>query len=346
MKKFFKIFLLFVLFQIIFIPALSIVLIYYGPFQYTREMIVTTAMTTMSHQYFATWFLSDEEIQEILDRNRPDEIIDAQNLEEIDIKDVQVSDVSNPKEGIEYVDVSTSTYKGYLLIIKDPKRVKLVSAPRIGTVGSTVKQIVDDNDAIGGINAGGFADDALGTGGKPDGLVIVNGEYVSGNKNQAYSVVGIDTEGKMIVSNSMTYKKAKQLNLQSAVSFGPVIVINGNPTIRSGSGGWGIQPRTAIGQRKDGTILMLVIDGRQAGSLGATLKNVQDIFLQYDAYNAFNLDGGASSTMVFDGKVINSPSDIMGERYVPNAFIITKPVATTQNTESTQTTEITDNTNN
>ena len=124
----------------------------------------------------------------------------------------------------------------------------------------------------------------------------------------------------------MTYSKAKALNLKSAVTFGPVIIINGQPTIRTGNGGWGIQPRTAIGQTKDGKILMLVIDGRQAGSLGATLKNVQDILLQYGAYNAFNLDGGASSTMVYDGKVVNSPSDIMGERYVPNAFIVTKPV--------------------
>ena len=70
---------------------------------------------------------------------------------------------------------------------------------------------------------------------------------------------------------------------------------------------------------------MLVIDGRQKDSLGATLKNVQDIFLQYGAYNAFNLDGGASSTMIYDNKLINNPSDIMGERYVPNAWIITKP---------------------
>ena len=70
---------------------------------------------------------------------------------------------------------------------------------------------------------------------------------------------------------------------------------------------------------------MLVIDGRQADSLGATLKNVQDIFLQYGAYNAFNLDGGASTTMYYNSKLVNNPSDIMGERYVPCAFIITNP---------------------
>ena len=324
MKKFLKIFGGFLLFQIVYIPLLCILLIYYGPFTNTRDMIVTTAMTTMRHQYFATLFLSDEKIEEILKENRPEEVLADQNLDDIEIT-ASTSTDADATDGIELVDVSSKTFKGYLLIVKDPSRVKLASAPRLGKVGSTTSQIVEANDAIGGINAGGFADDALGTGGKPSGILIEDGELKTTNVGGSYSVVGLDDENKMIVSNSMTYSRMKQLNLQSAVSFGPVIIINGQPTIRSGDGGWGIQPRTAIGQKKDGTILMLVIDGRQADSLGATLKNVQDIFLQYGAYNAFNLDGGASTTMYYNSKLVNNPRDIMGERYVPCAFIITKP---------------------
>ena len=324
MKKFLKIFGGFLLFQIVYIPLLCILLIYYGPFTNIRDMIVTTAMTTMRHQYFATLFLSDEKIEEILKENRPEEVLADQNLDDIEIT-ASTSTDADATDGIELVDVSSKTFKGYLLIVKDPSRVKLVSAPRLGKVGSTTSQIVEANDAIGGINAGGFADDALGTGGKPSGILIEDGELKTTNVGGSYSVVGLDDENKMIVSNSMTYSRMKQLNLQSAVSFGPVIIINGQPTIRSGDGGWGIQPRTAIGQKKDGTILMLVIDGRQADSLGATLKNIQDIFLQYGAYNAFNLDGGASTTMYYNSKLVNNPSDIMGERYVPCAFIITKP---------------------
>lgn len=318
MKRFLKIGGLFLLFQIIYVPILCICLVFYGPFTNIRDMVVTTAMTTMTHQYFATWFLSDEKIEAILKANRPDENIEAQDVGEIEIDE-------NATDGIEIVDVSSSTFTGYLMIVNDPSRVKLVSAPKLGKVGATTSQIVEANDAIAGINAGGFQDDALGTGGKPDGLVIENGELISGNSYTSYALVGMDASNRLVVSNGMTYSKAKALGLKSAVTFGPVIIINGQPTIRSGNGGWGIQPRTAIGQTKDGKILMLVIDGRQAGSLGATLKNVQDILLQYGAYNAFNLDGGASSTMVYDGKVVNSPSDIMGERYVPNAFIVTKP---------------------
>lgn len=317
MKKSIKYILLFILFQVIFVPVLVMSLIYYGPFKAVREMLVTTAMNTMTHQYFATMFLDQEEIDEIIARNRPSEEIGNQDLNDIKISDT----VDN---GIELIDVSSSSFKGYLLIVNDPSRVKLATAPRLGTVGATTSQIVEANDAIGGINGGGFKDDALGTGGKPDGLLMQDGKLINGYEYSSYKVVGLDYDNKLIVSNSTSYSALKKLNVRDAVSFGPVIVINGQPTIYSGTGGYGIHPRSAIGQRKDGAILMLVIDGRQVDSLGATLKNVQDIMLQYGAYNAFNLDGGASSTLVYNNKVVNHPSDIMGERYVPCAFIITK----------------------
>ena len=320
MKKF-KIVGLFILFQIIFIPLLSIVLIYYGPFTNLKEMIVTTAMTTMRHQYFATLFLSEGEIAEILEKNRP-----AQDIEEQNVEDIQVS--KNNTNGIELVDVSSKTFKGYLLIVNDPSRVKLAVAPRLGEVGATTSQIVEHYDAVAGINAGGFQDDALGTGGKPDGIIISGGKLMTPNPKGNFSIVGLDTSNRMLVSRSMSYPTMVNKKIRDAVSFGPTIIINGMPTIRSGNGGWGVQPRTAIAQKKDGTILMLVIDGRQADSLGGTLKNVQDILLQYGAYNAYNLDGGASSTMVYDSKVVNKPSDIMGERYVPCAFIVTNSTST------------------
>lgn len=321
-KKALKWIAFFLIFQVIYVPILSIVLIYYGPFTNTRDMIVTTAMTTMRHQYFATLFLSKEKIDEILAKNRPQENIEDQSLSAINIgSGISAEDMN----GIELKDVSNDSYTGKLLIINDPSRVKLVSSPRLGTSGATTSQIVAENDAVAGMNAGGFQDDALGTGGKPAGLVIEDGQLRTTNTGASYSLVGMDKDNKMVVSNSMTYSKCQQLNLRCAVSFGPVIIINGNATIKSGTGGWGMQPRTAIAQRKDGAILMLVIDGRQKGSLGATLRQVQDILLDNGAYNAFNLDGGASTTMVYNGNVVNSPSDILGERYVPNAFIVTKP---------------------
>ncbi|MBR1884372.1 MAG: phosphodiester glycosidase family protein [Clostridia bacterium] len=307
---------LYLLIQIIVLPILILALVYYGPYTNIRDMIVTTSMTTMSHQYFATWFLSDETINEILEETRPPEIVEEQSLESIVVNE-------NATDGIELIDVSSSTYNGYLLIVNDPSRVKLGVAPRLGVVGATVGQIVEYYDAIAGINASGFADDALGTGGVPDGLIISNNEVVTPDETGYYSFVGFNEDNIMVLSNSMSYYNIMNMGVRDACTFGPVIVYNGYGMFSSG-GGYGLHPRTAIGQRKTGEVLLLVIDGRSTKSLGATIKNVQDIMLEYGAYNAFNLDGGASTTMVYNDEVVNSPSDIMGERYVPCAWIVTK----------------------
>lgn len=309
------------IFEVAYILGLGIYLIYYTEFFVTtRDMIVTTSMTTMTHQYFATWFLSDEKIQEIITANRGINESVTQNLEEVK---TTKSKNQKDKEGIEVVDVSTDKFKAYLMIIEDPSRVDLALGPKVPMVGSTTSQIVEAYDAIGGINAGGLADDAAGTGATPTGLLMVNGQYYNTDFNnyQSVSMCGFTQDNVLYVSDSITKSQIDSLNLRCAISFGPVMIVNGQPRISSGSG-WGINPRTCIGQRQDGTVLFLVIDGRQTDSLGATLKNAQDILLNYGAYNAFNLDGGASSTMVFDGALVNKPSDIAGERYVPTAFIV------------------------
>ena len=111
--------------------------------------------------------------------------------------------------------------------------------------------------------------------------------------------------------------------MAEGVSFGPPLIMNGKKLITEGDGGWGVAPRTAIGQRKDGAILFLVIDGRQPGySLGATLLDVQNILYEQGAYIAANLDGGSSTTLYFNGKVVNKPADMLGERMIPTAFVV------------------------
>lgn len=324
MKKFFKGLLKVLgvlLFEIVYILGLGIYLIYYtNLFTTTKEMIVTTSMTTMTHQYFATWFLSDEEINAILAKARGSAEAVEQNLQDIDIKQ---KEKQTNTEGIEVVDVSTDTFKGYLMIIDDPSRVDLVVGPKVPTVGSTTSQIVEAYGAVAGINAGGLADDAAGTGAVPTGLLIVDSKYYDSIFNywEDCSMCGFTQDNILYVSDSIYPSAVESLNLRCAISFGPALIINGQPRIYSAYG-WGIQPRTCIAQRQDGAVLFLVIDGRQTDSYGATLKQAQDILLNYGAYNAFNLDGGASSTMVFDGNVVNKPSDIAGERYVPTAFIV------------------------
>lgn len=321
LKKLAKVIAVFI-FEIVYILGLGVYLIYYTDmFTTTRDMIVTTSMTTMTHQYFATWFLSDEKINEILASNKLTNNTEEQSLEEVEIVEAE-EDNSGSKEGIEIIPIETDTFNAYLMIVDDPSRVDLAVSPEVGIVGATTSQIVEATGAIAGINAGGLADDAAGTGAEPTGLTMIDGQYYGPiNSYEYYSLCGLTQDHKLYISDSINKYTLDSLNLRCAVSFGPALIVNGAPRI-GGGGGWGIHPRTCIGQRQDGAILFLVIDGRQKDSVGATLKHAQDILLNYGAYNAFNLDGGASTTMVFDGAVVNSPSDIAGERYVPTAFIV------------------------
>ena len=106
-----------------------------------------------------------------------------------------------------------------------------------------------------------------------------------------------------------------------------ILIINGEPSKILGNGGWGTAPRTAIGQRKDGIVLMLVIDGRRATKPGADMNDLIEIMQRYGAYNAVNLDGGTSSAMVEGDKIVNDPIDSAGAhrtRYIATGFIVTK----------------------
>ncbi len=114
----------------------------------------------------------------------------------------------------------------------------------------------------------------------------------------------------------------KKYGTKEAISFGPPLIVNGKPSIKSGDGGWGIAPRTAIAQTYDGKIIFIVIDGRRIDSAGATLKDVQDILLDFNAVNAVNLDGGSSTAMFFNGKIINQTANPLGEREVPSVFMV------------------------
>ena len=117
------------------------------------------------------------------------------------------------------------------------------------------------------------------------------------------------------------------MNIRDAVEFTPALIINGEPAQITGNGGWGYAPRTAIGQKQDGTVLFLVIDGRSAVSVGATIRDILDIMLEYNAYNATNLDGGSSSVLMLGDEVLNHPSgsDSDGQRFLPNAWLVIDP---------------------
>ena len=158
-------------------------------------------------------------------------------------------------------------------------------------------------------NAGGFYDpDWNSNGAIPHGTVISNGKVVSDYKDagMAGGFIGFNDEDKLILG-SMSKEKAVSMGLRDAIEFGPFLIVNGKRSFIRGNGGWGVAPRSAIGQRQDGIVLFLVINGRLATSIGADMIDLCDIMERYGAYNAANLDGGSSSELVIDNKIINTP---------------------------------------
>ena len=304
--------LMFIIFQLIFAAITGPFMLYYGPFKNVRTTVVGAAMTTLTLQWLATSFLSDDKIQEILDEQKGETIV--QDDEDENNPGVVVENKND--NSIERYDVTGKKYKGYILIINDPTRVKVGYSSKLGKEGQLTSEIAKDNNAIAAINGGGFTDESdgalwTGTGANPAGIIMSGGKTVYNDirsENSETEVVALTNTGKLLVGLH-TVKNMKKDGVTEAVSFGPALIVNGKKTITKGDGGWGIAPRTAIAQRKDGAIILLVIDGRQVNSLGATLREVQDLLYEYGAYNATNLDGGSSSTLFYNDEVINNPCD-------------------------------------
>nr|WP_242825407.1 phosphodiester glycosidase family protein [Desulfitobacterium dichloroeliminans] len=296
----------------------AFILIFHGPFTELKELYVTTAMTTYTHQYLAHWFVSDEEIAAIMVKNKvPEPKVNT------DEKAVAVlKPLEKEKPALEFIEVSGKGYKGYLLKVGDPQRVQLVATEQLGSLGLKVAEFVANHQAVAGINAGGFSDPGgVSHGGTPTGILMTGGRIIHKDPLEVYNLIGLD-KNHVLVLGRYTLEQIEELGIRDAVSFAPFLIVNGEPMIKAGDGGWGIAPRTAIGQTRDGTILLLVIDGRQLGSIGATLRDVQDILLEHGAVNGANLDGGSSSTLVYQGEVKNKPSSQYGPREVPSAFIV------------------------
>ena len=307
------------LFGLIFTVCTFPFLLLYGPFYNAKKAYVGAAMGTMTHQYLATWFLSDEKIENIIGNASSDLNTETTNVDKVKIS-------KNRDDTIEpYLIDRNPKYKGYYLIINDSRRVKIGTSSKLEIEGETTSEIAENNGAIAAINGGAFIDKTsvqwTGTGAFPDGIVISNGKTVwnSLDKDSKTDLFGI-TKGGVLIVGKYSENQLKELGVDEALSFGPTLIVNGKKIDINVDGG--IAPRTAIGQREDGSIILMVIDGRSLTSLGATYTEVQEVMYKLGAYNAINLDGGRSTTMYYDGEIINTPSNTMGERTIPTAVIV------------------------
>ena len=319
----------------------TVLIVLYGPLSGFRTFWITTAMSTMNHQYLAYWFYSDETINEVLENNYIIESGDATDVSLInkiaynkgdnyaDEYEEQILKKDEGNDLYKVINIKGSGYKGFLIAVYDPSKVDLVMTRYLKTKGENILNLAKNNDARVAINASGFVDpNEAGNGGTPTGSVIKDGKliYSSPSPGRNGGVIGFDKKNNLILTKETMTKALTKYKLRDAVEFGPFLIVNGKASFIKGDGGWGIAPRTVIGQRKDGIVLFLIIDGRKPGySNGATMLQLTQIMTNYKAINASNLDGGASSALVVENKVTNRPAGIGGNglRRLPNAWIVT-----------------------
>ena len=329
-----------------------------GPSQTVGDLLTVSMLETSALKFVPHIFYSNEKVDEIVARNsvsddneetdtsliviaRPTPTPDpnATVEPEADVEDApaQVAEISAPvatpvpenllfdEDGIEVYSVKSGTYSGYMMVVRDPSRVTVgtCSDKFTSAAGLQLKDIAQRYDAVAAINGGGFEDSGgVGNGGRPVGLVISEGQVMHTGTNSNYNItVGFNQDNIMVIAKDMSKGDAEKKGIRDAITFGPALIVNGQPVSVKGASS-GLNPRTAIGQRADGAVLMLVIDGRQASSLGATFSDLISILLEYKAVNAINMDGGSSSLMYYKGDYLNTGVTLTGSRKMPTAFIV------------------------
>ncbi|MDR1573003.1 MAG: phosphodiester glycosidase family protein [Clostridiales Family XIII bacterium] len=302
----------------------AITVICKGPSPTARDLFVVSVEETSAVKFTSRIHLDEAEVQAILRANAVIPIDDVTDVTR-SFDPPLAADASD--EPIEIHEVSGDTFVGKMMIVKDPARMRLACLDAFGAEirGKKVEQFALENNATAAINGGFFNDPGgVGKGGQPLGLLIRDGVIRNGGPGTTSTIVGFDADNRLIIGK-MSGKQALDMSIRDAVtvepSIMPPLIVNGNPAEFTGNGS-GLNPRTAIGQRADGAVLMLVIDGRQPHSLGATLQDCLRFMTEFGAVNASMQDGGSSSVMVYKNEVINVCSSLYGSRSQPAAWLV------------------------
>lgn len=315
--------------------VLTITLICHGPSESAKELFATTILETGQLKFLANVFLSKDELQKIVDKNS------LQDMDEEVDKNLINTEGNKEKELIEIHNVSGDGFEGTMMVVNDPSKISLATTYPWGEYGKELGVIVDEAGAIAGVN-GGIYYSSGNKGGRPYGVTVSNGEiqditlgwsglYLIGfDENNLLRIISLEGMNKSAVE-----KMVKEEKIRDAISFQEEssdannhfvkLIINGEKRELSGKGS-GQNPRTAIGQRKDGSVLILVTDGRgKNGHLGATASDLIEIMAEYGAVNAANVDGGSSSSLYYNKKYLRTSVTFYytnSSWRLPTAFVV------------------------
>jgi exopolysaccharide biosynthesis protein len=225
--------------------------------------------------------------------------------------------------------ITTPNYTAKIMTISDPTTIHMVTT-RLATKGQALSVLMKENNAIAGINAGGFVDPGGdGSGGQPIGTIISNGQVLStpGSLTLPVLVGAFLPDGQFITGN-YSINQLKNMGVKEAISFGPQLIVNGKDVVTpSIDDAWGWAPRTGIGQKPDGSVVMIITDGRfywNKTHRGASMSDMARLFQQYGVVNAIAMDGGGSTTMINNGQLQLQPATntAVGMRYLPDAWVV------------------------
>ena len=319
--------------------------------KYWRTIWIETAMTTKSHQWLATWFFPDSVISAVMSNQYEDPNViggdittadttappndepepEPENKDPLGLANLYVGGkdfvgntivINDIENGILVSEITGPNYKGRIMLVDEPSRVYVGMTQYPGVTGMRILDMMKFYGAVAGVNASGFADyDENGNGGEVVGMSLSQGKYW-GSYVPYYSSIVITNDDRLIVGTLNDW--ASYGNIRDGIQFSPLLIANGQKMV-SGSSGYGIQPRTGVGQREDGVMVFLNVDGRDVTySIGCTVDDMAEILLSYGVINASSCDSGATSVIAYKGEVITrncSANPTLG-RILPNAFLI------------------------
>ena len=307
----------FIVLSIYLAGEITMLVLLYGPSPKFRDWLITTAMQTMDHQYLCQIFYSDKDIKASKDNNFIVEVNEDTNEELITWQDKYDNEydyqiLERDEDAIyKLIEFEVNGQKAYLAAIYKPERVSVAVTKHLNVKGQYVTRMAQDNKAVLAINGGNFIDlNHNSSGGTPLGITISKGQVITSEvTTSTYGNICLTRNNVLMLSRGNTAEGLINKGARDCVTAGPFLIVNGKSSFTKGNGGWGYAARSAIGQREDGIILLLVVDTNATRSKGASMHDLTRIMENYGAVNASNLDGGTSSVMAINYEIINDPID-------------------------------------
>ena len=310
-------------------------LIFNGPSEAACKLLTNSLHEASATKWVPALFLGKDKANAILNYV-PDNLVELSgttDTSKVQINTDSMYDPSNNEwknypDGVRIEEVSGKTFNAYVMIIRDPSKVYMATSSdkfSKDVPGTRITDQIETEGAIAAINAGAFFDNGTSgpeVGSVPEGLVIAGGKVVwNSGAAPEQGFAGFNKDNVLVVAQTMTASRATELGIRDGCCFGPVLIMNGETNEKEYNSNSGFNPRTAIGQRADGAVIFVCIDGRQTSSLGGTYADIIDIMVEYGAVNACNLDGGSSTVMLYRDRY-NRYSGTSNDRFGKNNDVV------------------------